>query len=301
MLRQLIVFVLLLTPVWGWAEPLRVFVSVVPQKTFVERVGGDRVEVRTMVQPGYNPATYHPTPKQISALANTALYVSIGVPFERVWMKRIRATNPHMRVLDARQGIRLRVNPHHEQMPEKDAVGYQHSNQGQAERHADWERDPHIWTSPPLVKRMSKNIRDTLTTLDPANEHVYARNFAAFAAELDTLDREIRTLLRDVRNRKFMVFHPAWGYFADTYGMIQVPVEREGKEPGPRSLAALIEQAKRDNVKVILVQPQFHTKSAQQVARAIGGRVVAVDPLAADYVDNLRTVAQQMAAAAQHL
>lgn len=301
MLHKLIVFALLLTPAWGWAEPLRVFVSVLPQKTFVERLGGDHVEVRTMVQPGYSPATYDPTPQQISALAKTALYIRIGVPFETAWMKRIRSTNPHMQVLDARQGIRLRRNHRHGQMHENDTDGYNHSNQGQAVTDGGWERDPHIWTSPPLVKRMGKNIRDTLTALDPANEQDYARNYDAFAAELDALDRDIRALLRDVTNRKFMVFHPAWGYFADTYGMIQVSVEKEGKEPGPRTLTALIEQAKRDNVKVILVQPQFHRKSAQQVAHAIGGRVVAIDPLSADYADNLRRVTQQIAAAVQPL
>lgn len=301
MLHKLIVFALLLTPAWGWAEPLRVFVSVLPQKTFVERLGGDHVEVRTMVQPGYSPATYDPTPQQISALAKTALYIRIGVPFETAWMKRIRSTNPHMQVLDARQGIRLRRNHRHGQAYESDKDEHHQSNQGQAVNHGESERDPHIWTSPPLVKRMGKNIRDTLTALDPANEQDYARNYDAFAAELDALDRDIRALLRDVTNRKFMVFHPAWGYFADTYGMIQVPIEKEGKEPGPRSLTALIEQAKRDNVKVILVQPQFHRKSAQQVAHAIGGRVVAIDPLSADYADNLRRVTQQIAAAVQPL
>ena len=301
MLRKLIVFALLLTPAWGWAEPLRVFVSVLPQKTFVERLGGDRVEVRTMVQPGYNPATYNPTPKQISALANAALYVRIGVPFERVWMERIRTANPNMQIFDARQGIRLQLKPRHEQMHENDTVWYHHSNRGQAESRTGWEPDPHIWTSPPLVKHLCKNIRDTLSALDPANEQNYARNFDAYAVELDALDREIRTLLSGLKNRRFMVFHPSWGYFADTYGMIQVPVEREGKEPGPRSLTALIKQAKRDNLKVILVQPQFPTKFAQQVAHAIGGRVVTVDPLAADYAENLRSVAQQIAAAAQPL
>lgn len=106
-------------------------------------------------------------------------------------------------------------------------------------------------------------------------------------------------MVRDLPNRSFLVFHPAWGYFADTYGLIQVPIEKEGKEPGARALVALIEQAKREDVKAIFVQPQFSATSAEQVARAIGGRVVPIDPLSPDYADNLRAVARQIAEAAQ--
>lgn len=163
---------------------------------------------------------------------------------------------------------------------------------------AEAGRDSHLWTSSPLVKRMAGNIRDALRALEPANAEDYARQYAAFAAERDALDEEIRSLL-GVRNRKFMVFHPAWGYFADIYGLMQVPIESEGKEPGARSLTALIEQARRENVKVIFVQPQFDMGTARQVARPIGGRVVPIDPLASDYTNNLRRVAQRIAEAVQ--
>ena len=135
--------------------------------------------------------------------------------------------------------------------------------------------------------------------MDPANGQYYARNEAEFAAELDKLDRDIRALLEKAPERRFMVFHPAWGYFADTYGLTQIPIEKEGKEPGGRTLAAVIEQAKRDHVRVIFVQPQFDRRSAEQVARAIDGRVVAIDPLSLDYVENLREAARQIAGAVQ--
>lgn len=274
-MRQLLLFLALLLPALGIAEPLRIFVSVPPQKAFAEKVGGDHVEVRVMVRPGHSPATYEPTPKQIEALGKSALYVRIGVPFENAWMSRIRATNPAMRELDARAGIDLRI------------------------LEGKLAPDPHIWTSPPLVKQMAASIRDTLTVLDPANGENYANNYDAFAIELDALDRDIRALLEGLTNRRFLVFHPAWGYFAATYGLTQIPIEQEGKEPGARTLAELIQQARREKVKVIFVQPQFDEKSARQVARDIGGRVVAIDPLSADYLDNLRRVAQQIAEAAQ--
>ena len=144
---------------------------------------------------------------------------------------------------------------------------------------------------------MAARIRDALADLDPSGAEHYARGYEAFVAKLDALDREIRRLLTGLSGRRFMVFHPAWGYFADTYGLVQVPVERGGKEPGARTLAALIEQARRDDVRVIFVKPQFGERSAARLAEAIGGRVVSVDPLAADYLDNLRYAARQIAAA----
>lgn len=296
-MRNLMLFIWLLAPALGNTEPLQVFVSVLPLKTFVEKVGGDFVAVQAMVQPGYSPHTYEPTPKQISALAKTDLYVRTGIPFEKAWMERIRSANPDMKVLDAQEGIDLRIIEHHEH---ETAHNEEQPNKAHDSGHPDnSERDPHIWTSPPLVKQMAKNIRDMLTELDPAHGQAHADNYTAFAAELDALDHEIRTLLKDVANRKFMVFHPAWGYFADTYDLIQIPIEQGGKEPGARALTELIKQAKQENVKVIFVQPQFNKKSAEQVASAIGGRVVAIDPLSPDYANNLRKVAQLIAEARQ--
>jgi zinc transport system substrate-binding protein len=288
MIRNLIIFVVLLVPGLGNAEPLRVFVSVPPLKTFVEKIGGDHVDVGVMVRPDYNPATYDPTPRQIGALAKTDLYISTGVPFEKGWMERIRSANPDMQMIDARAGIDLRMIENHEE-----------GNQDKKSHHGKSGYDSHVWTSPPLAKQMARNIRDSLTELDPLNSQDYTRKAEAFSAELDRLDRDIRSMLQDLPNRRFMVFHPSWGYFADSYGLTQVPIESEGKAPGARTLTALIERAKHEHVKIIFVQPQFDKKSASRVAHAIGGHVVAIDPLSPDYADNLRKVAQRIAAAAQ--
>jgi zinc transport system substrate-binding protein len=296
-------FVLLSLPLWALAEsateslphpdtqtrPLRVFVSVLPQKTFVERVGGGRVQVQALVRPGDSPHTYDPTPRQVAALAEADLYVAVGGTFEDAWMDRIRATNPGMRILDSSEGLSLRAMD-----SEDDDDGAEHG-EGHTQPHQ--ALDPHPWTSPPLVKQMAARIRDALSELDPASAPIYANNEAVFATELDDLDRDIRTQLAGLTNRRFMVFHPAWGYFADTYGLTQVPIEREGKEPGPRALVALIDQARREQVKAIFVQPQFSQKAAAQIASAIGGRVEVMNPLAADYIPNLRRVAAVLAEA----
>jgi len=326
-----LLFLLLLLPGVGFAEPLRVFASVLPIQTFVEEVGGEHVDARAMVRPGFNPHTYDPTPQQISALAGAALYVRTGVPFENAWMERIQSANPSMQVLDAREGITPREMEAHDHDEhghddehdkhaahgdEHDAHGHGDKHEGEAaeshghddhgghaahddDHHGHHEQDPHVWTSPALVRHMIGRIRDKLTELAPDHAEAFARNHDAFAAELDTLDAELRERLDLLPNRKFMVFHPAWGYFADSYRLTQVPIENEGKEPGARALAALIDQAKRENINVVFVQPQFDRRSAKQVAQAIGGVVVAVDPLAPDYVDNLRRVGQQFAEALQ--
>ena len=272
------------------------FVSVLPIRTVVERIGGELVDVRVMVQPGYDPVTYDATPQQITALAEADLYVRVGVPFENAWMQRIRSANPAMPILDARSGIAPREprlhRDDHRQGGESDAPHHD-------EHHHGHDSDPHIWTDPRLVMHFAGAIRDQLAQLAPAQHAVFTRNHATFVDELQRLDEDIRALLKPLKNRRFLVFHPAWGYFADAYGLTQVSIEHNGKQPGAKALANLIDQAKRERIRVVFVQPQFDRRQAQQVAQAIGGRVIAADPLAPDYVDNMRRVARQFAEALQ--
>lgn len=273
--------------------PLSVFVSVVPLQTFVERIGGDQVRVRSMVQPGQNPHTYEPTPRQVADLAGADLYLGVGMVLEDAWLPRIRAANPRLRVLDVRDGIRLRPTGLDPVAP---------GTSGSADRHADHEDehdhgalDIHVWTSPPLVKSMGAAIRAALIDLRPGQAAQFDANYDRFAADLEALDQAIRARLAPVQGRRFLVFHPAWGYYADTYGLTQMAIEYEGKEPGPRALAGLIEAARSAGVRAVLVQPQFSPRAAQQVAAAIGGRVESVDNLSSDYFGTLRRVTEVIA------
>ena len=288
-MRYLPMWLALLWPLASLAAPLEVFVSVLPQATFVARVGGEHVKVSALTRPGQNHETFEPTPQQVADIARADLFIGIGMPFEQAWLPRLRAANPRMRVLDAREGIDLLPLDHHDH---DEAPGHA----GPVPT-ADEAGDPHLWTSPLLAARMSASIRDTLAELDPAHAEDYGRNQAEFAAELAALDQEIRLQLKDLPSRTFLVFHPAWGYFAQAYGLTQVPIEQGGKEPGARTLVALIEQAKRDQIRVVFIQPQSDPRFAEQIAHAINGQVIAIDPLAPDYVANLRAVARQIAAA----
>ncbi len=283
-----VILLILLLPAVAMAaatEKISVFVSILPQKYFVQRVGGDRVSVSVMVGPGESPATYEPGPRQMAALSRARLYFRIGVPFEEQWMARIRAANPGMSVLDGREGIRLR------QMEPAGGGHAGHAGKGRP--------DPHIWLSPPLVEVMAAHLRDRLVALDPAHAAEYRQNYRAFAADLDRLDRYIRGRLAGLRNRAFMVFHPSWGYFADRYHLRQIPVESEGKTPGARTLARLTEQARRLGVRVIFVQPQFSRAQVETLAHSVGARVETIDSLAEDYLANLRRVADLIAEANQ--
>jgi zinc transport system substrate-binding protein len=265
-------------------EPLEVFVSIQPQAYFVERIGGERVRPQVLVKPGESPATYAPTPRQMAALAKAKALFHIGVPFEEALIPRIERTMEGLLVVDTRRGIRLRPMEARHHHPGQTGRAYR--NRG--------GMDPHTWLSPVLAKRQARTIFEALVRLDPAGESEYRANYRSFVLDLDALHRRLTEVLSPLRGRKLFVFHPAYGYFAEAYGLTQVPVEIEGKEPTPKELARLIEAAKAHNAKVIFVQPQFSTDRAEAVASAIGGAVVALDPLAKDYIRNLERMAEKI-------
>lgn len=275
------------------AETLQAFVSVLPLKHFVERVGGKHVRVAVMVGPGQSPHAFEPSPKQMVELAAAEVYFAIGVPFEDVWMERIAADHPALRVVDVRKGIALRPL-------EAEAPAHRHWYPEEEKNHGRAGRgDPHVWTDPRRVEIIADHIRATLVALDPAHHAEYEANYTEFIADLERLDKAIRRLLKPKQVRRFMVFHPAWSYFAEAYGLEQISIEMAGKEPGARQLAKLIDTAKAQGIRVIFVQAQFSRRNAETVARAIGGRVIAVDPLAENYPENLLFVAETFAEAMQ--
>lgn len=247
---------------------LLVLTSVPPHAFVVERIGGARVRAEVLIPPGASPATYAPTLPQLQALASARLYVEVGhpgFPFEQAWLERILAEAPGLVVLDSSAGIPLRAD------------------------------DPHLWLAPRNMERLALQLEPALARLLPKHRMEFAHNLARFRAEIDALDAEIREVLAGVRGRRFLVFHPAWGYFADAYGLEQVAIERERKEPDTRELAELVGKARKEGIRVVFVQPQFNDASARVVARAIGARVEVLDPLAYDWDANLRHAARALA------
>ncbi len=281
------------------AERDTVFVSIVPQKYFVEQICGKSCAVEVMVQPGASPATYEPKPSQMRKLKAAKLYFAVGVPFEQVWLDRIVQVNREMRVVHTEQGIsRMAMQAHHhhdeEHKIEHHEVGHEADHKVRQQRAG---LDPHIWLAPSLVKVQAENIARALIDQYPEHKAVFEKNLGDFLQKIAALDLEIKAALRGKAGREFMVFHPSWGYWAREYGLEQVPVEIEGKSPKPSQLQALIEHAREHHITVIFAQPQFSAKSAEVIAAAIKGKVIMIDPLAEDWMGNLKKIAAIFAAA----
>ena len=268
------------------AEFLEITVSVLPQEYFVTKIGGDRVKVNVMVESGAEPANYEPKPQQLKNLSKAQAYVSIGVPFEKAWMGKIKGANSQMLVINSAEGIkRMEMVDHH------------HHGEAEEEEHDHTTEtlDPHIWLSPQLVKLQAQNIYQGLVAIDPPNQELYQANLKQFLTEIDQLDQQIKQNLAGIENRQFIVFHPAWGYFAQDYNLKQIPIEVGGQEPSAAELGELVKEAQEENIRVIFAQYQFSSQKAQTIAQEIEGKVVFIDPLALNWSDNLLKVSQTFA------
>lgn len=277
----------------GENAPLDVMVSIVPQRYFVERIGGDNVTVSVMVEPGNSPATYEPKPEQLKALSSAAAYFSIGVPFESAWLDKIAQANDEMMMVDTIAKIeRKPMAAHHHH--DEDEHGESEADHEEHEEHEEAEGplDPHVWLSPELVKIQGQSIYEALAEIDPEHEADYKANLDAFIADIDELEEDINATLSGLKSNKFIVFHPAWGYFADDFGLEQIPIEVGGLEPSAQELAHLIEEAREEDIQVVFAQPEFSTEDAETIAKEINGEVLLISPLAPDWLGNLRSVAQ---------
>ncbi|HUV35366.1 MAG TPA: zinc ABC transporter substrate-binding protein [Patescibacteria group bacterium] len=283
----------------GDAGTLTVAVSIPPQAEFVERIGGDRVHVLVMIPPGANPHTYEPTPSQLVELTEAVLYVKVGsgIEFELEWLDRIVSLNSEMLVVDASEGIELATargtgadHVHGDTRNPAEESGTAHAQERTG-------IDPHIWVSPRNAMIMVENTFRGLAAVDPAHRDGYTARRDAYVQELKELDRSIERMFAQKTQRKFITYHPAWGYLARDYGLEQISIEVEGKEPTARGIEHLVTQAKRLGITAVFVSPQFNTKSAEVIAREIGGAVFPADPLAPNYIENIRAVAAAIAGA----
>jgi len=247
----------------GGSAPVTAAVTILPQQEFVQRVGGERVSTIVMIPPGASPATYSPVPEEVKAISQADIYFKVGtpLPFEDVYLDRLIAENQEMAVINCSEKIVVIDN------------------------------DPHVWTIPKNAILMIGEITEGLCTVDPKNATYYRTNAEAYIDELNDLDTDLNDILNHVGRKTFIVYHPAWNYFAREYGLMQIAIEKDGKEPGSRELAEIINTAKRDNLTEVYVSPQMNTEPARFIAGQIGGRLVYADPLAKDYIPGLEQFA----------
>ncbi|MDR2943801.1 MAG: zinc ABC transporter substrate-binding protein [Methanosarcinales archaeon] len=240
--------------------------SVVPQTEFIEKIGGDNVIAISMIPSGAG-HTYDPSPRQLEDLSKADLYMQLGSgePFETDNMPTFKELNPNMTVINSSKGIAL------------------------------IQGDSHIWTSPKAAMTMAENTYKGLVSVDASNESYYRANADACIQELEALDAELTTDLSGLKSRHFMVYHPAWGYFARDYNLTQIAIEVDGKEPAPQDVVNFIGIAKDNNVSVIFVQEQVSVSGASAIAEGVGGSVYVLDPLAKNYIENMREVGHALA------
>lgn len=252
-----------------------VAVSIVPEETFVKAVCGDFADVITLIPPGSSPSNYEPTAEEMEKFSNASLYFSIGVPTEKA---NILPNAGNVKIIALQEEV---------------ASVYKDRT------FESGERDPHIWLSPKRAKVMVETIAREMSILDSDNKETYEKNAADYIAKLDEVDQEIKDSLEGVKNRKFVVYHPAFGYIADDYGLEMYALEEEGKEATPQHLQEITDLAKKENIKVIFYQKEIDSSQSQAFAEEIGGKTIQVAPLAADYIENLKKMAQTMAEAMQ--
>lgn len=258
-------------------------VSILPQKAFVEAIGGDKVNVTLMVKPGKSPHNYEPRPSQMTEVEKADVYFAIGVEFENAWLPKFTHQNKKMKVVNMDKGIvKIEMEEyHHHDTHHDDETG---------------QKDPHIWTSPKNVKVIAKNIYNHLIDMDVKNRKYYTSNYEKFLAHIQDTDRKITHILMETKTeRKFMVFHPAWGYFANDYGLRQMAIEMSGKSPKPQQVIHLIKEAKEEDVKAVFTAPEFSEKVAQVIAKELGVPVLKVSPLNFEWSKNLINLAKAIA------
>jgi zinc transport system substrate-binding protein len=259
---------------------LSVAVSILPQKTFLEAIGGEKISVELMVLPGNSPHNYDPKPSQMKNIAKASLYFAIGVEFENIWLSKFSNLNKSMKIIDLTKNI------------EKIAISSHHHKDKQPK---DLAKDPHIWTSPKNVKIIATNIYEALAKADSINEPYYKKNYDLFLNSIESTNNKLKSILAKFSGKKFMVFHPSWGYFARDYNLVQMPVELDGKRPKPRELIELIKKARAEKVTAIFTQPEFSDATAKVMANELSIGVIKVSPLNPNWSKNLLNIANAIA------
>lgn len=240
-------------------------VTIEPQRFFLEQIVGNAFAINTLVPPGASPETYEPAPSVMVEMGNSRLYFMVGnLGFEQVWSERLSINNPHMTIVNCSEGI--------------DRLGDE-DHTGQAHDHVHGDVDPHVWSSPGAVKIMAGNMLEAVVKVDPENEERYRSNFARFTLKINETDSLIQEKLSHAISRSFIIYHPALAYFADEYNLHQHSVEFQGKKPSPAQMKALVDLARKEQIRTLFIQKGFDKKNMEVIARETGAEVFEIDPL----------------------
>ncbi len=252
-----------------------------------EQIGGDKVACYSLVPDGQSVHSYQPSPRDISLLQSADYYLLIGLPMEHNTLAKVLA-DTKVKIVDITTGIKRR------QIEAADSCDCGHDHETHQHNENEKFFDTHIWMSPANVKKMAEAITEVLVKADPANEEFYQLNLTRLTNKITAVDETLKVQLAPWKGKKFMVYHPAFGYFAEHYGMIQTAVETGGKSPTPKQLEKLINEARAENVNLIFVQPQYPQNSARAISTALDAQIITVDPLQANVLDTYRNITNHL-------
>lgn len=264
------------------SRQLTIATSIEPQSYFIKRIAGDKAEIKTLLPKGTKPETYDLTPNQIVELGKCNAYFTMGhLPFERAWVDKYSNSHPHTNLIDMSHGITPIITDHAHGQPS-----------GQNSQNIFVE--PHTWMSVNNAFIIANNVCDGLCIADPANKDYYRQRLDTLENELRELDKAIRAKLSDA-DSTFLIYHPALSYFARDYGLTQISVERDGKEPSPREMKHIIDRAAHDDIHVMFIQPEFDHRSARTLVQSTSTQLVDINPLARDWKAEMLHIADALA------
>jgi len=277
------------------SDRIKVAVSIVPQEAFVDAVGGDLVEVVSVIPVGYSPANYEPSAKEIVDINQSEIYFTIGVPAESgnifPELNDLYMVHLEEEVAKVYPDRYFDYEHTHDEEESEEATEEEHED----DDHSEFSRDPHIWLSIKRVKVMVEVIRDELIKLDPDHETIYRENAESYLTQLDQLDEQIEALFEEKTMRTFIVYHPSFGYFADDYDLEMLALEEDGKEPSITHLKELIDFARDNNITRIYHQAEIDSERVETFKKDINGISVEVYPLKYEYIDAMLDIAEKIA------
>lgn len=266
-------------------------VSILPEKYLVNKIAGEKYEVNVLIPPGASPASYEPSPKQIADLEQSKLYFRIGhILFEKIWINRMADQNSHIEIIDLSEGMDLMILAEHEHTSEENDPDSYHHISAETDDHHLENPDPHIWMSPKKMIRISENLLNGMIKVYPSDSSLFRKNYLSLLTEIKSIDSLFSSDSILLSGLNFFIYHPALGYLANDYSMVQHVLEVEGKEPGPAHIAAMVDEAKKNNIKFIFVQKQFNQDNAKSLAKEINAEVINIDPLDVDWPGQLRFI-----------
>lgn len=247
------------------------------------------MEINVLVPAGSNPHIYEPKPKEMTEYSKSSIYFSLGDDFDKSWLRKLISLNSSIKIVHLDEGIeKITFDPDHEEEHIGKEVEHKENHHDHEGNHHDHGRtDPHIWTSISNIKVMGETIKNSLKEMFPENFSVYEANFEKFSDELKKLDKKIRD---NISGKNFLVFHPSWGYFAKDYGIKQISIESEGKEPSAKKMMEIVDLVKTEEIKYLFTQPQINSKIVQVITKQTGLKSVMIDPLSYNILNEIEKI-----------